>query len=376
MKTLILSCNTGEGHNSCAKAVKEYCDMVGDECSVYDGLRFVSPTISEFTSWGHVYIYRHLPRLFKVGYRYTENHPTVFREKAGLYRMIAVGSERLYHYILDGGFDAVICTHIFAALMLTDMLKKHPLNIATSLVTTDYTCTPGTKNTDLDYYFIPAVELMSDFASVNIPKEKMVACGIPIRQMFYEFREPAAAKAAQGIAPTHKHLVVMCGSMGCGPIEKILQKILKKRNIEWEITVICGTNQKLERKLNKRYRDHAYIHIRGFVQDMSLVMDSADLCLMKPGGISVSEALAKAMPMVLIDAVAGCEAYNRRYFLQKGGAATAANIQKLADTCIRLMEDDRKREKMVKNLVALQTENAAETIYLQMKKRTEELYAG
>ena len=26
MKTLILSCSTGEGHNSCAKAIKEYYD--------------------------------------------------------------------------------------------------------------------------------------------------------------------------------------------------------------------------------------------------------------------------------------------------------------------------------------------------------------
>ncbi len=371
MKTLILSGNAGEGHNSCAKAIKEYYDMVGDECTICDGMRFVSPTVSKIMAWGHVYMYRHVPMLFKFGYRYAERHPTVFHEKSLAYRMISGGSERMYHYIIDGGFDAVICTHIFAALMLTDMLKKHPIDIATSLVATDYTCSPGTKDSNLDYYFIPAAKLMSDFESVNIPKEKMIACGIPVRQMFYVSHDSAAAKAEQGIVPTHKHLVIMCGSMGCGPIKKILRRILKDWNSEWEMTVICGTNQKLERKLKTRYRDYSYVHVRGFVQNMSLVMDSADLCLTKPGGISVSEASIKKMPMVLIDAVAGCEEYNRLYFLRKGGAETAATVQGLADTCISLMKDNSKREKMVQNLAASEMGNAAERIYRQMKKRTE-----
>ncbi len=80
MKTLILSCNTGEGHNSCAKAIKEYYDTVGDECVIKDGLEFISPKVSNFISWGHTFIYRHLPLLFKYGYVYIEKHPTMFKE--------------------------------------------------------------------------------------------------------------------------------------------------------------------------------------------------------------------------------------------------------------------------------------------------------
>ena len=30
MKTLILTCNTGEGHNACATAIKEYFESVSD----------------------------------------------------------------------------------------------------------------------------------------------------------------------------------------------------------------------------------------------------------------------------------------------------------------------------------------------------------
>ena len=54
MKTLILSCNTGEGHNSCAKAIKEYYDTVGDECVIKDGLEFISPKVSIMGSHLHI----------------------------------------------------------------------------------------------------------------------------------------------------------------------------------------------------------------------------------------------------------------------------------------------------------------------------------
>ena len=36
MKILILSCNTGEGHNSAAKAIREYFLSNNDECDIKD----------------------------------------------------------------------------------------------------------------------------------------------------------------------------------------------------------------------------------------------------------------------------------------------------------------------------------------------------
>lgn len=56
---------------------------------------------------------------------------------------------------------------------------------------------------------------------------------------------------------------------------------------------------------------------------MSLLMDSADLYLTKPGGLSISEASAKKLPMVFLNAVAGCESYNLHFFLERGVAQTA-----------------------------------------------------
>lgn len=85
MKVLILSCNTGEGHNSCAAALEEECRNQNIPCDT-DALRFISPEVSRFISNWHVRIYRHAPGLFRVGYRAAEEHPAQFHEGSALYR--------------------------------------------------------------------------------------------------------------------------------------------------------------------------------------------------------------------------------------------------------------------------------------------------
>ena len=56
MKVLILSCNTGEGHNSCAAALEEECRHENIPCDTEDALRFISPEVSRFISNWHVRI--------------------------------------------------------------------------------------------------------------------------------------------------------------------------------------------------------------------------------------------------------------------------------------------------------------------------------
>lgn len=96
MKTLILSCNTGEGHNSCAKAIKEYFDSKKEVCIIQDGLEFISPRVSDVVSRGHAFIYRRMPFLFKYGYEYSEKHPKLYHEGSSLYKFFTQGTERIF----------------------------------------------------------------------------------------------------------------------------------------------------------------------------------------------------------------------------------------------------------------------------------------
>lgn len=240
------------------------------------------------------------------------------------------------------------------------------MNITTCFVSTDHTSYPAIEKSDLDIYFLPDESLIPTYTALNISKERLVVSGIPVRQMFYKTVPKTKAKELMGIDRKNKHLLIMCGSMGCGPMKQVLRELSEKNKRNIDITVVCGNNSELESSLSKQYARERNVHIKGFVSDISLLMDSADLYLTKPGGISVSEAAEKGLPMVLIDAVAGVEKYNMRYYVENGGAVTASSQSELCDLCLSLLADDGIRDFMSKKL-SEHKNNSAETIYETMK---------
>ena len=69
MKILILSCNTGEGHNSAGRAVKEYLELQGHQVVMEDMMLLKGARTSKAVSGAYVGIVKHCPLLFGLGYR-------------------------------------------------------------------------------------------------------------------------------------------------------------------------------------------------------------------------------------------------------------------------------------------------------------------
>ena len=366
MRLLILSCNTGEGHNSCAKAVQEYAKLQGDICEITDSLSFISEKTSRFISNWHSRLYRHAPAVMDKGYKFAEKHTDVLAEDSAVYKLLTTGAEDLYAFIQNGRYDAVLCVHIFSALLLSRTLMLHPMEIRTGLLATDYTCSPGCNRSGLDYCFIPDEAFLAEFLAAGVPEERLAVTGIPVRQAFLNHTPKSVAKQSYRIDPQHKHIVMACGSMGCGPMEEIASLLAKMMDTQTELSIICGTNRKLQSSLQKALAEYPQIHVHGFVKDMARIMDSADMFLTKPGGISVSEAAVKGLPMVLINAVAGCESGNLRFFVEKGTAKTADSPQEIAQLCVELLCDDRRLTQMSNAFGTLAQRNSAELIYRHM----------
>ena len=205
MRTLILSCNTGAGHNSCARAIQEVYQSRGETCDVIDALLFISKRASKFISNWHTRIYLHAPKFFSAGYEKAEEKDDLFREGTPVYKYITSGADRMYDYIVNNGYDNVICTHVFPALALTEVLRRHPgLSITTSHVSTDYTCSPCTADSRLDWYFMPSGLLKDEFVRCGIPEDKLIASGMPVRKAFYQASDKAQAKKRSESPPPRR----------------------------------------------------------------------------------------------------------------------------------------------------------------------------
>ncbi len=369
MATLILTCNTGEGHNSCAKAIKEVYDAHGEPCEIVDALLFVSKWFSGFAHQVHTSMYQNHPKVFRVGYEFTKKHNHLTTTKGTFpYWVLNKGVDSLYAYVQEHSITTIICVHPLLMMLLTAFEEKYGQICKTAYVSTDYTCCPGVRDSHPEVCFIPDGSLKEDFCCENIKPEQIVVSGIPVRQQFYQKLDKKAAKAQFGIPEGTPHLLVMCGSMGCGPMEELLEFLdVLDFFVDVHITVVCGSNEPLKCGLSEKYADSENMHIHGYISQISQLMDSADLFITKPGGLSSTEAAVKGIPMVFVDAVGGCEDRNLDYFCSRGCAVSGKTPGDIANQCLALLQDPERLEKMSDALAHMQIPNSAQIIYETMR---------
>ena len=340
MKVLILSCNTGEGHNSTAAAIQEAFVNQSIPCDVRDALAFQSSHTSEFIRWGHVFVYRYLPKLFGIGYRFEENHTPRF-----ITQNAARGAEALHTYITENGYDTVICVHVFGGLMMAAARAKYPDTPSFYFVATDYTCSPGAAEGQADAFFIPHPALAAEFAQRGVPHDRLIASGIPVKAAFCTPQSRIAARAALQI-PAHDQVVLVSfGSMGCGPMRKVAEQLAAELGPDTYLVLICGNNRKLYQQLVALRSAH--VRVRGFTKRMMMYMDAADLFITKAGGLSTTEAIAKRLPLLYVDAVDGCELRNRDFMIRHGIALHTDNVDTLAKTVREILAHPALREEQM-----------------------------
>lgn len=346
MRVLILSCDTGGGHNACGEALREAFEDLAVPCQIENALAFLSNFAARLIDHAFTLMYRRFPGVFRLGYRFAEQHPGLFAPGSLFRRFLSAGREALYTFLRENQFQVVLCTHVFSALMMTDVLRAHGRFVKTGFVATDYTCSPGCAQSNLDWYFIPHDSLAGEFIRKGVPAEKLAVGGIPVRKEFYAAEDKKALRSRMQIGFYERHAVLMCGSMGCGPIKQIVRELSERLPKNCCLTVICGTNRKLRQKLDEMFAGDPRIMIRGLVRHVAMWMDSADLFITKPGGVSTTEAACKRLPMLFVNAVAGCEAYNLRFFLRRGVAATASTPKEIARQAVRLLANPERLRQM------------------------------
>ena len=122
----------------------------------------------------------------------------------------------------------------------------------------------------------------------------------------------------------------MGGSGGLGPIKRIVTA-LDRINTDIQIIIVTGTNAKLYTYFNRRIgRFRNKVLVAGYANNISEYMTISDLVITKPGGLTVSEALSKSLPIVIVNPIPGQEAKNTQFLTQKRVAVRADNEEELA----------------------------------------------
>lgn len=343
MKFLILSCSTGEGHNSAAHALEEAFGAAGIDCQLRDPVSFQSPRAQKLVNGCYNRIIKKAPSFFGVIYR-----AGVWYDSTGLhspiYEINAAYAEALWEYIESERFDGVISTHLFGMESLTAIRRKLGKSIPSYGVLTDYTVIPFFGDTELDGYFIPHEDIRPGLIAKGIPSRRIHSTGIPVSPKFAEHIGKSEARERLGIAPDKQMYVIMSGGVGGGNVSGLCRE-LASRSDGAEIYVMTGHNTELMERLNGEYTD-GRVKALPFTREVNVYMNAADVLLSKAGGLSSTEAAVANVPLVHINAIPGCETENVRFFEKHGMSLSAKSAEEASQLAVGLASDADRAEKM------------------------------
>ena len=351
MKILILSCNTGEGHNSSGKALQSALIERGVQCDMEDTLALKSEWLSKFVS--ELYEASIKTALFGVVYRLAEHYSALqLKSKSPIYALTSLYTQRLAKLIKEGQYDGVICVHLFPAEAITRIRHIYGQYLPTIFVMTDYTCIPLLYETEVDKYIIAHQDLTEEFIRKGLMREKIQSVGIPINEDKFAYRisKSEARKQVNTLFEWEesdgKWYLIMGGSMGFGNITKLIKELESKISDSDRIICICGRNEGLKQSIHRQFAESANIKALGFTNNISLIMDASDVLLTKPGGITSTEAIIKNIPLIHIKPIKGLEEDNAAFFRQMGMAWGDEDIKKQTNIAIRLSHDADAQGKM------------------------------
>ena len=112
--------------------------------------------------------------------------------------------------------------------------------------------------------------------------------------------------------------------------------------------------------------------ILGYTNNMDDLMKLSNVMVTKPGGITLSEALAVQVPLILYRSVPGQERENALFFEQKGACINVDSPDSLIETITNLISQEQMQTTMKENMKSLYHPHAAKVICDDVRNMLEE----
>ena len=360
MHILFLSVTAGQGHNQTAKGIMQRMMERGHVCKLLDTFDYIEPTFGEVVDKGYRMTVAHTPKVFGKAFS--------MMEKAEQNIPFAVKvNQKLSDYLSKELFDVyesfqpnvVVSTHSCAAQISASVYSLGVCAAPRIGIVTDYTLHPYWKGANLDALVTPSEQLTYYIVQAGMPERIIRPIGIPIHPKFNKAIDKAEARARAGI-PDMPTVLMMGGSMGHGDVLSAIER-LDRLPIDFQMVVVCGSNEKLKARVES-LSTVKRLTVLGFSNEIDVLMSAADLIVTKPGGLSVSEAIAKQLPMVLIDPIPGQEDRNMD-FLTNHGMAMRTNKHLPVNVVVwQLLTNERRLELMRECQIAFGKPNATDDL--------------
>jgi processive 1,2-diacylglycerol beta-glucosyltransferase len=377
-RVLVLSASAGAGHVRAAEALvkdfQNHPDVTnGGDVQHWDILKYTTAVFRTIYSKVYLDLINRAPWFLGMVYKGTDKP---WKETAA----------QAFEKFNAGPFikalqaykpDLVVCTHFTPPNIISWLNAKHGRSglgaapkLRPAIVVTDFDLHAMWLTRSYSRYFVALEETRVYLEQMGIDSDKITVSGIPVDPVFRTEKDKKSTRRALGLDEDRFTILISAGGFGVGPVELLLTEVLQMKSPA-QVVAIAGKSEELKTKLEKLARKSAAgggsggnvkIFPIGFTKQMDDYMAAADILLSKPGGLTTSEAMARGLPMCVVNPIPGQEERNSDHLLEAGVAIRCNNPPTLGWKLESLMRDPARLQSMRDKARAFGKPRAGEVI--------------
>jgi processive 1,2-diacylglycerol beta-glucosyltransferase len=301
-----LQINTG--HHTVADALIRSLEqrIANIECRKIDFFSYADKLLEKAFRITYLTWIDHAPQSFELLYRHFV-YPTKSSKHFNWYETKFL--DKMKVLINEEQPDLIVCTQAFPSFLISRLRLSGISTPPVINVYTDFFINKLWGLEGIDYHFVPNQEIRSQLINNhNINSANIFVTGIPIDECF----QPRDS------FPPHPpyRILISGGNGGLGDIENLVENLHEDDNYVY--SVLCGKNNKLYKEIASLKKSNikplSYISSR---DTMNTLYNQAHAIITKPGGVTLSEALCKRLPIFTHSCLPGQEEINKQYLLKQ-----------------------------------------------------------
>jgi UDP-N-acetylglucosamine:LPS N-acetylglucosamine transferase len=272
---------------------------------------------------------------------------------------------RLKQQVAARSPDVVVATQMYPAALFSHLKQKPPFrNIPALGILTDYGLQKVWVRPNIDVYCVACQAVADQLAAWDVPATKIYETGIPLDQQFGNSPSQTEARVALQLHPKKPTVLVTGGQYGIGLTPTVEALCKATAGVQLLVTAgNAGSEKEALQRLQQAYP--AQVSLFDWVENMAQLIAAADVVVGKPGGLSVSEALACGRPFFATCSLGGQEGHNVQ-FLRQQGIGDKLDPSQLATRLNRLFAEPELLAAMQKRAYSAGHREAAQQVVMQI----------
>ena len=312
-RVLVFSATFGAGHVKAAEALIETIKNTEPSVEIIheDSVAMLNRNVNAFLCVLYITLMKRAPKIWGLFYKQTQEiaEDSLFQRFLNTY-----GRSQFVTYLNLSKPDIIVCTYPTVAGVLAQLRENGELNIPVVAVVTDYTVHSQWIHRGVDVNIVGSAKVYIGFIARGIEPSRIQISGIPVNPRFERNLNKEEILKRLGLVENRLTFLVMCGACGVLDKAKWICKLIANVQSPVQAIIVCGNDQKLFSSLDNVVQEAHNPMVRfNFVNNVDELMTAADIIITKAGGLTVSEALTKHIPMIIFKPLPGQEENNARF---------------------------------------------------------------